>query len=57
MSYLGLLLDNQLSWQHHKDFVINKLCIALGVFYKLKYCVPQRVLVQVYYGIVNLYLP
>ena len=42
--------------QHHTDFVVKKLCIALGVIRKLNYCVPQCVLVQVYYGIVYPYL-
>ena len=40
VKYLGLLLNNQLSWQHHTDFVVNKPCIALGIFPRLKYYVP-----------------
>ena len=45
VKYLGVLLDNKLSQQHGRNFVVNKLCIAIGVFSKLKYYVPQRVLV------------
>ena len=30
---LSVLLDNQLSWQHHTDFAVNKRYIALGNFH------------------------
>ena len=46
---LSVVLDNQLSQQHHMGFVENKLCIALSVFCKLKYYVPEREIVQVYH--------
>ena len=56
VNYLDMLISNQLLGQHHTDFVVNKLCIAFGVFDKLEYYVPQHVLVQVYYGTVYPYL-
>ena len=56
VKYLDVLLVNQQSWQHHTDFVVDKLCIAIGVFYKLKYFILQHVLVQVYHGITYPYL-
>ena len=43
----GVLLANQLTWQHFTDLVVNKICIALDVFHKLKCYVPPQVLVQV----------
>ena len=51
-----MLLDNQLLRQQLTDFVVNKLSIVLAVFHKLKFYLPQRVLVQIYYCIVYPYL-
>ena len=34
--YLGVILDNKLSWKQHIEYLITKLSQAAGVIYKLR---------------------
>ena len=56
IKYLGVVIDKELSWKQHAEHITSKLSIALGIFHKLKYYVPQSTLIQVYYGLVYPYL-
>ena len=49
--YLGVLMDNQLTWKNHVDYVVNKLSTVAGILSKLKHYVPREVLKTVYYSI------
>ena len=49
--YLGVLIDNQLSWKNQITAVANKLSIVTGILGKLKRYVPQNVLKTVYHSI------
>ena len=48
--YLGVFLDNQLSWQPHIDQTIKKLSRACGMIFKLKYYDPLSTLKLIYYS-------
>jgi len=34
--YLGVMIDNKLTWQHHIDYVYNKLLKFTSIFYKIR---------------------
>ena len=34
--YLGVMIDNKLTWQYHIDYVYNKLLKFVGIFYKIR---------------------
>ena len=60
--YLGVLIDNQLTWKNHIEYVVNKLSAVAGTLSKLKHYVPREVLKTVHcsigfprllYGVIN----
>ena len=56
VKYLGVLLDNKLSWEHHTKSVVKKLTIARGIISKLRHYVPLSVLRNVYFSLVYSHL-
>ena len=52
IKYLGVFIDNKLTWKNHIHFVIEKLCITKGILSKLRprvetWLLGVRVLVSV----------
>ena len=54
--YLGLILDNNLSFKPHIDYVCCKISKALGIIYRSRDFLPKSVLVSLYYSLVYPYL-
>ena len=54
--FLGVTLDNRLSFNLHIDLICNKLSKIVGIFYKLHNLVPVMVLTKLYYSMVYPYL-
>lgn len=50
--FLGVTLDEKLSWSSHIDNVCLKLSRIMGVIARVKYCIPRRSLFQLYYSLV-----
>ena len=60
VKYLGLIIDEKLSWKDHTDYLIASLSKFYGIFNKIKHLVPKQhkltiykayVLTKVRYGI------
>ena len=47
-NFLGLFIDENLSWKKNITIVTNKLSKVSGVLHRLKYIYPQHVLVAIY---------
>jgi len=47
-SFLGVLIDENLSWKSHLNMVANKLSKLIGILHKLKYIYPQNALTTIY---------
>ena len=56
LKYLGVLLDNKLSWTPHVQKMKTQLSRACGVFTKLKHYTTQSVLKVVYNSLIDPYL-
>ena len=54
--YLGLRLDQHLSWTAHVDFLASKLRVANGIFAKLRYYIPLNTLISIYHAIFHSHL-
>ena len=52
--YLGILIDSNLSWKFHIDYVCQKVSKTIGIIAKLRHFVPRHVLIilpYISYGI------
>ena len=54
--FLGIIIDDQLKFSNHLQIVSLKLSKNVGIIYRLKTCIPQKVLIQLYYSLVYPYL-
>ena len=54
--YLGVWLDNKLTWKPHVDHICNKLSKVCGIFSKLRYSTNMNLLKSVYYALVASHL-
>ena len=51
IKYLGVILDENLSWQYHIESLSQKLRRANGALCKLRHFVPHHVLLNVYHAL------
>ena len=51
VKYLGLFLDNNLSWDFHVNQLSKKLSRANGILAKIRHFLPTKILTSVYYAI------
>ena len=56
MKYLGIILDNLLSWKPHLEALSTKLRKANGIISKLRHVIPKAVLLQLYYSFFDSHL-
>ena len=49
MIFLGVLLDDCLTWRKHIELIENKFSKNLGVLYKAKYLLSQICLINIYF--------
>jgi len=54
--YLGVIVDDELKWTEHIDYIHSKLLKYTSIFYKLRAIIPNRILLNVYYAFVHPYL-
>ena len=56
VKYLGILLDNKLSWKSRVSSLCSKISKVCGIFYKLRYYVLLCTLRIVYFSLLQSYL-
>ena len=56
IKYLGVLIDENLSWKNHLDCVITKISKTIGMIAKLRHFVPSSVLTNIYKSSILPYL-
>ena len=50
--YLGLIIDEKLSWNEHTTYVYNSLLKYYGIFNRIKYFVNKNVVRQLYFAFI-----
>ena len=48
VKYLGLIIDEKLSWKDHTDYLIASLSKFYGIFNKIKHLVPKQHTLTIY---------
>ena len=56
VKYLGILIDNNLSWKHHIDHIVIKISRTIGLISKLRHFVPKHTLINIYRSLTAPYL-
>ena len=56
VKFLGLLIDSNLTWKSHVDYISTKISKSIGLIAKLRYFVPQSTLITLYWSLVYPYL-
>lgn len=54
--FLGVLVDEKLTWQRHIDHIKTKISRGLGIMSRARQILPRKVLVMLYYSLVYPYL-
>ena len=54
--YLGVYIDEDLTWQNHIHYIINKLVKFCSIVYKLRPIVPSSILRKIYFALVHPHL-
>ena len=56
VKYLGVMLDENITWFDQIDYLSKKLSRSAGIFSKLRYYVNTNVLIKVYHALFNSHL-
>ena len=56
VKFLGLLLDENLSWRYHSCELSKKLSRTCGIFFKVRHLLPTSVLVSLYNSLFSSFL-
>jgi len=56
IKYLGILIDNDLSWKQHIDHITIKISRTVGLISKLRQFVPRHTLINIYRSLAAPYL-
>jgi len=56
IKYLGILIDSNLSWKPHINYILSKVKRNCGILCKIRYFVDLRTRVQLYYSLIYPFL-
>ena len=54
--FLGVYIDQHLTWKPHVNFIAAKISKSVGLLYKAKYYLPSKSLLTLYYALIYPYL-
>ena len=46
VKYLGIMIDSELSWKHHNDFICHKISRSVGIIAKMRHYIPRHLLLN-----------
>ncbi len=53
IKYLGILIDSNLNWKSHIEYVVKKIKRGIGVLSKLRYFTNIDILKKLYYALIQ----
>ena len=55
-NFLGILLDETLSWKNHAIMIVNKISRVTGILYRLKNLFSKEILLTLYVSLIGSYI-
>ena len=55
-SFLGVILDESLTWKSHISYVASKISKSIGIIYRSSFCLTRLTLRTLYFALVYPYL-
>ncbi|XP_065656738.1 uncharacterized protein LOC136082088 [Hydra vulgaris] len=55
-SFLGIYLDENVTWKPHIDYICTKVSKNIGVLYKSRNYLNKTILIQLYYSFIHSYI-
>ena len=55
IKYLGIMLDNHLSWKSHITYISSKIKRSIGILAKARHYINMNILVNLYYSLIYPY--
>ena len=56
IKYLGVFIDQNLSWKYHFDSIVTKISENVWLLAKLRHSVPRPILLNIYKPLIHPYL-
>ena len=56
VKYLGVMLDEQVTWANQVEYLKSKLSRSAGIFSKLRYYLNTETLMEMYHALFNSHL-
>ena len=56
MKFLGVLLDDCLTWKNHIQMIENKISKNVGILYRAKYLLNQKSMKSIYFSLIHVYI-
>ena len=56
VKYLGVLIDGNLSWKHHINYISTKISEGIGIIARLRHLVPRTTLLNIYRSLIEPYI-
>lgn len=53
VKYLGLIIDQNLTWTDHIRFISSKVSAVIGIITKLRHSLPRHILLNIYHSFIN----
>ena len=50
------MIDSELSWKHHIDFICHKISRSVGIIAKMRHYIPRHLLLNLYHALISPYL-
>ena len=56
VKYLGILVDSNISWKHHIDYIALKISKIVGIISRIRHLTPPSILLNLYSSLILPYL-
>lgn len=56
VKYLGVMIDNNLFWKFHVDYIALKISETIGIISRLRHFVPTSILLNIYRSLIHPYI-